>query len=205
MRHNGQITVWRDERGFGFIAPRGGGEQVFVHIKSFSAGQHRPSGGEFVTYELNSDDQGRPRAERVAFVDGTTTTRARTRTVSVAFAALFLACLAVSVGAGELPFAVLGLYLIASLAAFLHYALDKSAAQTNRWRTRESSLHLLALMGGWPGALVAQALLRHKTKKVSFRIVFWATVVFNCLGLWWLVTPTGSEALRSFLERLAGR
>jgi uncharacterized membrane protein YsdA (DUF1294 family)/cold shock CspA family protein len=203
MRHSGQIATWKDDRGFGFIAPRGGGEQVFVHIKSFSVGQRRPSGGEFVTYELTSDDQGRLRAERVAYVADRPTTPARSGTVWVALSALFLACVAALVGVGKLPLAVLGLYLVASLTAFLAYALDKKAAQTGRWRTRESPLHLLALIGGWPGALVAQAVLRHKSKKLSFRIVFWATVVLNCLGLCWLLTPNGSETLRSLLQRLS--
>jgi uncharacterized membrane protein YsdA (DUF1294 family) len=115
---------------------------------------------------------------------------------------LQLIFVAAMVGAGRLPFAVLGLYLFASLATFLAYARDKRAAQTGRWRASESSLHGLALLGGWPGALVAQELLRHKSKKQSFRLVFWATVLLNCLGLLVLFTPAGSEALRALLGRL---
>jgi uncharacterized membrane protein YsdA (DUF1294 family) len=84
---------------------------------------------------------------------------------------------------GKLPFAVLGLYLIASLVTFPVYAGDKSAAELDQWRSNESTLHVLALIGGWPGVFVAQDLLRHKSKKLSFRIVFWATVVLNCIGL----------------------
>jgi len=73
-------------------------------------------------------------------------------------------------------------YLVVSAATFLAYAADKSAARRHARRTPESTLHLLALAGGWPGALVAQQLLRHKTAKLRFRIMFWATVLLNALG-----------------------
>jgi hypothetical protein len=54
-------------------------------------------------------------------------------------------------------------------------------------------------MGGWPGALVAQETLRHKSKKASFRIVFWATVLINCAGLAWLHTADGRDTLDRLL------
>jgi uncharacterized membrane protein YsdA (DUF1294 family) len=44
-------------------------------------------------------------------------------------------------------------------------------------KTPESNLHLLALAGGWPGALFAQQFLRHKSAKAEFRGTFWVTVV----------------------------
>jgi len=203
MRHQGKITKWKDDRGFGFITPNGGGEQVFVHVKSFSNRQRRPVGDEFVTYELISDGEGRKRAESVTFVGDNPTIPARSGTTVLALPALFLIFVAVSVFVGKLPFAVLGLYLIASLVTFLVYAGDKSAAELEQWRSNESTLHVLALIGGWPGAFVAQELLRHKSKKLSFRIVFWAIVVLNCIGLLWLFSPGGSDALRSVLGRLS--
>ena len=70
-----------------------------------------------------------------------------------------------------------------SLLTFVVYAIDKAAAQAQRWRTPESTLHLLALAGGWPGALLAQQWLRHKSVKQPFRTVFWLTVVINVAGL----------------------
>lgn len=78
-------------------------------------------------------------------------------------------------------------YAIASVITFLAYAQDKHAAQHNRWRTKENTLHSLALVGGWPGALLAQKLLRHKSSKASFQRVFWATVVVNVVAVGWLV------------------
>jgi len=61
------------------------------------------------------------------------------------------------------------------------YAVDKRRAGTRLRRIPESTLLLLGLLGGWPGAIVAQQRLRHKTRKVSFRRRFWSTVVVNLL------------------------
>ena len=67
-RQQGRIIDWKDEKGFGFIAPEGGGQQVFVHIKSFRDRRHRPRVNERVTFELAADSQGRPRAEEVDYL-----------------------------------------------------------------------------------------------------------------------------------------
>jgi len=82
------------------------------------------------------------------------------------------------------------------------YALDKSAAKKGAWRTQESTLHLLSLAGGWPGALIAQQKLRHKSKKQSFRFVFWVTVIMNCSAFFWLFTPTGAATLGLFFSSI---
>jgi uncharacterized membrane protein YsdA (DUF1294 family)/cold shock CspA family protein len=204
MRFKGKITNWRDDQGFGFITPNGGGQQVFVHIKSLANRKRRPVGNEIVTYELNSDGKGRARAKRVAFVGERVPSMSSPErgNVSLVLAAAFLVFVAGLTMAGKLPFAVLGLYFVASIVAFVAYALDKSAAKSDRWRTQESTLHLFALAGGWPGALAAQRLLRHKSKKRSFLIVFWVTVFLNCGALGWLFSSSGADALRSFLSAI---
>jgi uncharacterized membrane protein YsdA (DUF1294 family) len=69
-----------------------------------------------------------------------------------------------------------------SLLCFLAYAKDKSAARSGGWRTKESTLLMLGLLCGWPGAVLAQQLLRHKSTKTSFQIAFWVTVVLNVAG-----------------------
>lgn len=76
----------------------------------------------------------------------------------------------------DLAFAV---YASASVACFVAYAADKLAARKRERRTPERTLLLLGLVGGWPGALLAQRLLRHKTEKTSFQLKFWITVAVN--------------------------
>lgn len=70
-----------------------------------------------------------------------------------------------------------------SAIAFIAYGLDKSAAKRDRWRTPEKTLQFLGLLCGWPGALAGQKFFRHKSKKTSFQIVFWISVIINCSGL----------------------
>ena len=86
----------------------------------------------------------------------------------------------------QLPVILLACYGLLSAVAFLTYRADKSAAQQGRWRTPESTLHAIDLMGGWPGALVARRVFRHKTTKQPFRTIFWATVIVNCVALAWI-------------------
>ena len=71
MRYQGKITSWKDDQGFGFITPNGGGEPIFLHIKAFARRGRRPAEDVIVTYEHATDAKGRARAERVAFVEST--------------------------------------------------------------------------------------------------------------------------------------
>jgi uncharacterized membrane protein YsdA (DUF1294 family) len=108
------------------------------------------------------------------------------------YGTLFLAIIGVLFARGMLPLGILILYLTASAAAFLAYRLDKSAAQRRAWRIAESTLHVLALIGGWPGALIAQSVFHHKSRKASFQRAFLATVAVNCaaLLLFWLAAAS---------------
>lgn len=193
MRHQGKISNWKDEQGFGFISPNVGAKQVFVHIKSFSNRQRRPQLNEIVTYVLNTDAKGRVFADDVAFIDK----RVPQSNFSgydnflLALAVVFMFLLFLAVLFSILPSYALGLSFVLSMVTFGTYAMDKSAARKGRWRTKEKTLHLFALFGGWPGAIVAQRLLRHKSKKLSFQIYFWLTVAFNCVALGWLSMISG--------------
>ena len=88
----------------------------------------------------------------------------------------------------EVPVLLLGSYGLLSAVAFLLYRADKSAAQQGTRRTPESTLHTIALVGGWPGALLARQVFRHKTIKQPFRTIFWVTVIANCMALAWSVS-----------------
>jgi len=96
--------------------------------------------------------------------------------------------------ADMLPAVICAFYLAASIITFAFYAFDKRAATNNRRRTPESTLHVLSLIGGWPGAIIAQQKLRHKTVKQPFRRIFWATAILNLAALAWLLaTPSGIQ------------
>ncbi len=83
-------------------------------------------------------------------------------------------------------------YLALSALTLGVYAVDKSAAKAGRMRIRERTLHLLSIAGGWPGALIGQQWLRHKSVKASFRRVYWVTVVLNVVAFAMLCTPAAT-------------
>ncbi|SHH17671.1 DUF1294 domain-containing protein [Massilia sp. CF038] len=80
-------------------------------------------------------------------------------------------------------------YIVGSVLCFVMYMMDKAAARAGRWRTSENLLLLAGLACGWPGAVLAQALLRHKSSKQSFRARLWVTIVLNAGLFIWLVSP----------------
>ncbi len=202
MRYQGKITTWKDDKGFGFITQNGDGKQIFVHVKALTNRTRRPVGNETVTYEVTTDDQGRLRAIQVVYTDEQTeaiySAQEKVGLATVVVTVFFVLLITLA-AMGRLPVFLSAFYLGASLLTYVVYKADKQAAQNGTWRTSESTLHLLALLGGWCGALIAQQSLRHKSKKEEFLLVFWITVILNCGVLGWLLTPHGSETLNSFL------
>ncbi len=201
MRSKGKIASWNDEKGYGFIEPFSGGERVFVHVSAFANRGRRPGVGEVVTYTLSADERGRPRAEQAvrAADRGGRGREASGGMPGMPVAAVFLLFVGFLAASGRVPPWVPALYAGASGVAYWLYARDKSAARKGHWRTPENTLHVVALAGGWPGALAAQQRLRHKNRKKTFRLFFWMTVVANLGLLGWLTTPGGPVALRAFL------
>lgn len=189
MRHQGRIAKWNDERGFGFISSSEGGNSVFVHISSFQRGGHRPSVSEAVSYTVALDSHGRPQANDVRFSVYPSSASPMSQiprlgiAAPIAFAMSFLIALAALAAIGWLRIGWLVLYYGASIITYCCYSRDKTAAQNAGRRTPESTLHLMSLVGGWPGALIAQVLLRHKTRKPSFLVGYWFTVIVNCIAL----------------------
>lgn len=196
MRKTGRISSWKHDKGFGFIAPTTGGKEVFVHIRAFGD-RAAPAVGSDVSYEETFDAQGRSRAERVVLASGGFTVGPAMKALVVASA--FLALLAGMTAAGIIPPPLLCLYLGMSVLTFIAYALDKSAARQGSWRTAENTLHLFSLSGGWPGALYAQQVLRHKSSKASFRLAYWLTVLLNIAGLCYLLLSEHGKGLLAFL------
>ena len=83
---------------------------------------------------------------------------------------------------------VTAIYITVSLLTFIIYAKDKHASIKKNWRVPEKTLHLLSLLCGWPGAILAQVGFRHKTKKIRFQCLFVVTIILNCSTLYWLQT-----------------
>lgn len=223
MRFAGILVQWNDERGFGWIEADGGGERVFVHISAFEprpqAGQ-RPRVGLRLQFGVGVE-QGRKRAEQVAWRAANTSAQARGarrpsparnhagRSLASArhgsrhlpawfgYGALCIwlaVLLAVSMAWG-VPQLLWLAYAALSAFTFMAYWCDKWAAQRGRWRTPERTLQLLALLGGWPGAVLAQQWLRHKSSKASFQAAFWCLVALHAAVVLWLCSPAGRQLL----------
>lgn len=119
------------------------------------------------------------------------------KNASILIAIAFLSIVGLAALTAHLPQVVFAFYVGASLLTFIFYAADKWAALTDRWRVQESTLHMLSLVGGWPGALIAQQVLRHKTRKQPFRRIFFLLSALNLGGFIYLFTPQGSALLLS--------
>ena len=70
-----------------------------------------------------------------------------------------------------------------NIITYLAYYIDKRASKRGSWRIPERTLHHFALIGGSPAALFAQKRLRHKTRKQSFKMIFWITATIQALIL----------------------
>lgn len=189
MRYSGVIKTWNDERGFGFIEADQGGQEVFFHIKALATRSGRPQINQRVSFEVELKRDGKKRATNVAIAKVAREARTKQPSASAPWgtASMFaIPAFAVTYLTVAFTWGVPGwmalVYVVGSVVCFAAYAIDKSAAASGGWRISERNLLLLGLVGGWPGAILAQQLLRHKSSKTAFRSAFWATVVLNVVG-----------------------
>lgn len=182
-RYTGRLIEWNDDRGFGFIETVDGKRRAFAHVSVFARNGRRPQRGDAVVFDATNDDRGRLRATHVEIPVAQSAASAASSGRTWIVPVVVVAVVAALAAAGRVPWWMPVLYAAASGAAFLAYGLDKGSAQAGGRRTPESTLHMLALFGGWPGAWVAQQAFRHKTQKTSFRVVYWVTVALNLLAL----------------------
>jgi uncharacterized membrane protein YsdA (DUF1294 family)/cold shock CspA family protein len=192
MRYQGTVAEWNSTKGFGFITRNGDGERVFAHISAFPRSR-APQLGTVWNFEISCDDRGRrhaihlepKRAEARQHNDNAPPTGTKWRCM---VSGLFLALVAAACASGKLSWFVLAAYLGLSLISFLAYGWDKVLAERKQWRTNENTLHVLDLIGGWPGGYIGQSHFRHKWKKGSFVAMFWATAVINASAFGWVLT-----------------
>jgi uncharacterized membrane protein YsdA (DUF1294 family)/cold shock CspA family protein len=190
-RLEGTLVSWNKDRGFGFIAPSLGGPQLFAHIRAFPHGT-MPAIGITLSYEVEVTQDGKTRA-RFVRVDGAPVVQTygpvRSSILSYVPIGLFAVIYIVVAIIWHPAYWVIFVYLVTSLLCILIYRTDKSAAAQGRWRVSESALLLLGLFGGWPGAIIAQQLLHHKTRKRSFQSAFAGSVVVNIIAFVILTSP----------------
>jgi uncharacterized membrane protein YsdA (DUF1294 family)/cold shock CspA family protein len=207
MRLQGKITRWDDEKGFGFISWHGDGTSAFVHIKAFPRSSRRPKVGDIVSYEIAKGKNGKSRAEKVRFSDQSqpkhhSTGKRQNGPLPVVFTSSFVCFLFLAAYFDRISWMVVVAYFVASLVTFFAYAWDKSSARLGAWRTTEASLHLMGLVGGWPGALAAQRLFRHKSSKQEFLSVFWITAFLNVAAVGYLTWSGDAGFINQLIDGL---
>jgi len=209
MKLEGTLKEWNDDKGFGFISPSAGGVNVFAHISAFQNRSRRPRQGDVVIYHPEKTKDGKLKALSVSYsgekIGKKPAQKSKLRLwVAMLVSLAFLMAILVLGLMWLIPWEIVALYFASSIIALFMYWSDKSAARKGRWRTKERSLLLCGLIGGWPGALIAQQLFHHKSSKTEFQISFWGTVAVNCVGLGWVLTPTGTQYLASVISAISG-
>ena len=171
-----RIVEWSATKGYGFVLFEK--HRLFVHERDFLARHKRPEVGDVIEFVLGKDDQGRFCAQRVEHRnDG-----GRLRFWNFLLLLPLLAAPGYALwqlGGRRDPRLVFGCAAGISVVAYLLYWLDKLRARHGEWRIAESTLHLVALLGGWPGAFLAQRHFRHKTSKLRFLLCFWMIVTLH--------------------------
>lgn len=218
MKKQGKVVRWDSTRAFGFIRSPDTPADIFFHIRDFQ-GLAAPQEGMAVSFEeihiggkgpraiaVNAigSEQSRGSDSRPTRAAGalpeptqapTSSSQAPTAVI-LAFMLGWAMLVLWGIWAGRLPIMTLAAMPILNLLTFFVYWNDKHAAQTGRWRTKEDTLHLLGVLGGWPGAWFAHQILRHKSRKVGFRAAYWATVLIHCVALvGWLFWLQPSQSL----------
>jgi len=205
MRDQGSLVEWFDDQGYGFIQPSDPAkDRVFLHIKDFAKPGPRPIVGCALDYLVILDERGRYRAQQVMYLKAAQAKSLQAKfkpskpnqseklqPMQIACVAYILLLVALTLG-GLLSGLVLLLVSLMNALSYWLYAQDKEAAQLGNCRIPENTLHLVAFLGGWPAAWLAQQKLRHKTQKQPFRQIYFCTIAFNIILILWLISPFNS-------------
>ena len=181
------IAEWDDAKGYGFLQVGKG--RLFLHRRDFAEHHKRPAVGDVIRFLPGQDAQGRTCATKAVHVnDGG---RITPMALVVLACLLVLPALALHRHGADWRWAGAVVLVMGTISYGCH-ALDKRRARNKAWRIPENWLHLTELLGGWPGAFLAQRRLRHKCSKASYQFVFWLIVLayqfaaFDSLQNWQL-------------------
>jgi uncharacterized membrane protein YsdA (DUF1294 family)/cold shock CspA family protein len=183
-KETGKLVRWDDVKGYGFIQPKKGGDDLFLHINEMPHNQRRPLENDLIAYESATDAKGRLRAINAKLVGQCWSRFTIIWMVSVLLFAVYVCCVLAHI----LQFHPLAVYALMSILTVHQYSIDKAEARAGRWRTSEANLHFFELAGGWPGALFAQYFYRHKYRKLPYQIVFWGIVLIHGISWSWIVS-----------------
>lgn len=194
--YRGEVVHWNDKKGYGFIHTSADKPNTFFHISSFAYHHRRPEKGQQISFLLPDGASAASRVVLLGHESALFTAEAYDQHTNKPYLAeagvyamldiLFFTVLATI----STPICLAS--IIISILTFMLYSLDKHASIKRLQRVPEGSLHIAALLGGWPGALLARPLLRHKTSKKRFIVFFWMSIFVNffCLyGITWYFSP----------------
>ena len=181
LRKKGILTSWYDDKGYGFITPVGENQEIFIHISEF---QERPLLNDKLSFTLSKDKSSRDCALNAIQFDKAklafqTTKSNHITLLSFCIITIFYLILFYLTQNKIIEIYIIPYYLLISTLTFYIYAKDKDFSQDGNWRISEKTLHLLSIIGGWSGALIAQDKLKHKSSKKSFKLLFFITICFN--------------------------
>lgn len=186
----GEIVQFDPAKGFGFIKVAGQKDDIFIHQSDVDNGVRLRTGMR-VEFDVRTTPKG-PRAANVKTSGVAAPTQPARRSSANPYMLYTIVAVAIVAVIGGALFLLFGWYwlldyLIAiNIAAFALYGYDKNAAQNSRLRVPERVLHGVELFGGTPGAFIAQRVFHHKTRKVSYRIVFWLIFAIQAAAvIWW--------------------
>lgn len=189
----GTVRHWDDGKGYGFIQYTKNAPAIFFHISSFAYHHRRPQKGDKVTFII-TEEKGRYKAQRVVLEEDRKhihadniidSGRIQPYITEACIFALIDMLFYIALTYISFPLAIAS--IIISCLTYILYSLDKSASLQNKQRIPEASLHIATMLGGWPGALIARALLCHKTKKIRFIIFFWLSIIIYFAALYGIV------------------
>lgn len=181
-KEKGTLIRWNNDKGYGFIRSHKENKDIFLHVKSLPHYQRRPKIDDVITYEVDVDEKQQYYA-RSAKIKGLAWSQF---TILFFSSTLLFGIYVYLVFSQRISFHPLSIYAAMSILTIWAYSRDKSASQIKAWRISERRLHLYEMLGGWPGALLAQLYYRHKSRKISYQVFFWLIVASHCI-FWYFI------------------